>query len=662
MKNILSFNYRNHFRTYLLMTFLVIPFLINGQEHSIARKWMDTLLEMIKVDGQGPTIEARNIFHMTVGMYDAWAIYDEKAEPFLLGKTIRDFTCEFDVSLLTQVDNIDSLRGVVMSYAAYRILDFRYRQYGSKGRTMEFLDELSLELGLQTNLTSTDYSNGSAIALGNYIGECVINFGLQDGSREDDLYETYSYMPVNPPLRPDLPGNPDLIHPNRWQPISVFEYIEKKGWDKTLDDWNHLLLPGTREFLTPEWGDVVPFALSKKDKKVLFRDGIECNVYCDPGPPPYLNTKENVESSNQFKWGFILNAIWSSQLDPKDSVKIDISPGAIGNAESLPESYSDYAEFYNLLEGGYKTSGHKINPFTKEPYKPNIVYRGDYARVIAEYWVDGPNTFSPPGHWIYNLNQISYHNDFKRQWMGKGKELEILEWDVKVYLVMAGAFHDAAIAAFSVKGYYDYVRPISAIRYMAGKGQCSDLTLPNYNQDGIPLYKGYIELVDKNDPLVEVDKENLNKIKIYSWKGPDAIQDVYNEKAGVDWILAENWWPYQRYTFITPSFAGYVSGHSTFSLAGARVLELITGNPFFPGGLAEFTAKKNEFLQFEEGPSQDVTLQWATYRDAAYETCLSRIWGGIHPPCDDIPGRKMGIYVGENAFEVAEKYFRSQVE
>lgn len=73
------------------MTFLVIPFLINGQEHSIARKWMDTLLEMIKVDGQGPTIEAINISHMTVGMYDAWAIFDEKAETFLLWKIIRDF-------------------------------------------------------------------------------------------------------------------------------------------------------------------------------------------------------------------------------------------------------------------------------------------------------------------------------------------------------------------------------------------------------------------------------------------------------------------------------------------------------------------------------------------------------------------------------------------
>ena len=69
----------------------------------------------------------------------------------------------------------------------------------------------------------------------------------------------------------------------------------------------------------------------------------------------------------------------------------------------------------------------------------------------------------------------------------------------------------------------------------------------------------------------------------------------------------------------------------------------ITGNPFFPGGKAEFLAKKDEFLVFEDGPSEDVLLQWATYRDASDQTSLSRIWGGIHPPVDDIPGRIIGL-------------------
>ena len=73
-------------------------------------------------------------------------------------------------------------------------------------------------------------------------------------------------------------------------------------------------------------------------------------------------------------------------------------------------------------------------------------------------------------------------------------------------------------------------------------------------------------------------------------------------------FLGENWWPYQRPTFVTPPFAGFVSGHSTFSRAAAGILEKITGSPYFPGGLGEFTAIQNEFLHFEEGPSTTITL------------------------------------------------------
>jgi hypothetical protein len=86
-------------------------------------------------------------------------------------------------------------------------------------------------------------------------------------------------------------------------------------------------------------------------------------------------------------------------------------------------------------------------------------------------------------------------------------------------------------------------------------------------------------------------------------------------------------------------------------------MTMLTGDPFFPGGIGEFKAGKDEFLIFEDGPSVDVTLQWATYRDASDQTSLSRIWGGIHPPADDIPGRIMGEQIGIDAFHFGERYF-----
>jgi hypothetical protein len=145
-----------------------------------------------------------------------------------------------------------------------------------------------------------------------------------------------------------------------------------------------------------------------------------------------------------------------------------------------------------------------------------------------------------------------------------------------------------------------------------------------------------------SDPLAGESLENLSKIKVKAWRGPDQISNPTSESAGVGWILAGNWWPYQRSNFITPPFAGYVSGHSVFSPTAAEILTKFTGDDYFPGGMGHFIAKKDEFLVFENGPSVDIELQWATYRDASDQTSLSRIWGGIHPPIDDLPGRRIG--------------------
>lgn len=354
-------------------------------------------------------------------------------------------------------------------------------------------------------------------------------------------------------------------------------------------------------------------------------------------------------------------ALWGAHHDPNDGEMIEISPRTRSKRPDYPETYADYHQFYDIETGGARAEGLKINPKTKQPYKENRVKRGDYGRAIAEYWVDGVNTYTPPGHWIKTFNQVTDNPSCERKWMGKGKTLPLLEWEIKSYFVIGGGMHDAAIAAWGVKSWYDYVRPISAIRWMAGNGQCSDQNAANFHPQGLPLIPGNIELVTKKDPLAGPDKEHVGKIKIKSWRGPDAIENTHKDIAGVGWILAENWWPYQRYTFITPPFAGYVSGHSTYSVAAAEILTQITGDEYFPGGLGSVTIG-TDFLEFEDGPSHPVVLQWATYHDAANETCLSRIWGGIHPPCDDMQGRKMGMKVAGKALEHANLYYKGKVK
>ena len=358
--------------------------------------------------------------------------------------------------------------------------------------------------------------------------------------------------------------------------------------------------------------------------------------------------------SEQYKWGFALVGRWSSHLSPEDSVAIDIAPSGMGNVGGLPRRLEDYPHFY---ESGAHGLGRRINPATGKAYEPQPVPRGDYARVLAEFWADGPDSETPPGHWFVILNAVNDHPRLVRRLGGEAPLLDPLQWDVKAYLALGGAMHDAAIAAWGIKGWYDYIRPISALRAMAASGQSGDAALPSWSEDGIPLLDGLIELVGPGDPLAGENGENAGKIKLRAWRGPAFIRNPAADAAGVGWILAENWWPYQRPTFVTPPFAGYVSGHSTFSRAAAEVLTALTGDPFFPGGMSEFPIPANEFLVFERGPSVDMTLQWATYRDAADQCSLSRIWGGIHPPADDIPGRRIGAEIGRDAFVLATSLF-----
>lgn len=611
---------------------------------SAAREWNEALLEGIRNDFARPTVHARNLYHASIAMYDAWAAYDNQAQTVLLGQTERGFACPFagmPASADPEADKREAL-----AYAAFRLLTHRFRNSPGALFTLPRLENLLVAQGYDPTVTTTDYASGDPAALGNHIAQCVIAFGMQDGARESIGYEPDHYAPVNPPLEPARPGNPNILDLNRWQPLQFERFIDQSG---------NPIPGGIPPFVGPEWGAVVPFALPVTDRTVRQRDG-DFVVYADPGPPPYL-LPDGSFTSDTYKWTFGVVAEWSGHLDPSDGVLWDISPGAIGGLPDWPTEAGAIREFYRLAGEGTYGPGHGVNPTTGQPYAPNIVPRGDFTRVLAEFWADGPDSETPPGHWFVIANGVMDHPDFVRRWNGQGPELNPLEWDVKLYLALGGAVHDAAVTVWALKGWYDFIRPISALRAMADRGQSSVPDAPDYDPEGLLLREGIVERILPGDPLAGDAGEHVGKLKVWGWLGPTLIEDPETDEAGVGWIRVEDWWPYQRPTFVTPPFAGYVSGHSTFSRAAAEVLTYATGDPYFPGGVGEFEAPMNEFLVFEEGPSVDVTLQWATYRDAADQCSLSRIWGGIHPPADDLPGRRLGEAIGLEAAAKAEQYF-----
>lgn len=630
----------------LLLLISVLSIQAFAQQHSVARRWNEVLLEAIRNDFARPTVHARNLFHTSIALYDSWAIYDPVAESYMLGKTVRGFDCPFN-GINSPID-VQAAQEETMSYAAYRLLRHRFSSSPGAGMSLYRFDTLMTNLGYDINFTSTDYSDGSYAALGNHLAANIIAYGMQDGANEAGGYGNLHYATVNSSLVPQFPGNPNLTDPNRWQPLTLQVFIDQSG---------NIYPINTPSFLSPEWGEVAAFALDENEVVIHNRDNYDYKLYHDPGTPPLLDTALVTTDSQNYMWGFEMVSIWSSHLDATNPVVWDISPASIGNIQEYPTNPNQYAQFYDFIDGGDIGTGHTLNPVTGQPYQPQYVKRGDYARVLAEFWADGPHSETPPGHWFTILNYVSDHPLAEKRFGGEGPILSDLEWDVKSYFALGGAVHDAAVTAWGVKGWYDYIRPISAIRYMASLGQSSAPNYLSYHPGGLPLVQNYVEVVKPGDPLAGNNNQHVGKIKLYTWKGHDYINNTETDVAGVDWILAEDWWPYQRPSFVTPPFAGYVSGHSTFSRAAAEVLTALTGDPFFPGGMGEFEAPMDEFLVFEDGPSEDVVLQWATYRDASDQCSLSRIWGGIHPPADDIPGRLMGMEVGVEAFALAEEYF-----
>ena len=211
-------------------------------------------------------------------------------------------------------------------------------------------------------------------------------------------------------------------------------------------------------------------------------------------------------------------------------------------------------------------------------------------KITAEYWADGPKSELPPGHWTIFTAYVAERNMLN------------IDNTVKLFFAVTNAVFDASIVCWDAKRYYDYARPITAIRH---------------------LFRGKT---------------------IRAWGGAG--------KGTID-IPGETWKPFQVNTFITPPFAEYTSGHSTFSMAAAAVLKAFTGSDKF--GYFYVQSKP-----LAADPTENVVglaMRWNTFTQAAQEAGESRLYGGIHFYEGNTVGLEMGRKVGEQAFERAKNYW-----
>ncbi len=598
---------------------LVAPQVDGG---STARTWNEQNLAAIRLDVPHPPAHARNLFHVSVAMWDAWAAYDAVAVGYVHNEDAVAPDPDGDG---VDAADIAAARAEAISFAAYRVLRFRYASSANSVTTAIALVTQFLTLGY--NDLDTGTTGGSPAAVGNRVAAAVLAFAATDSSNEQNGYADPTYTPVNDPL-PLRDPHLTLVtvhNPNRWQPLTFGDFAQTQ---------NGLQADLVQVFQGSHWRDVRPFALSRE---------APADVYLDPGQPPQLGGASDAEFKDN------INEVirFSSWLDPDDATTMNLSPRVSGN--------------HTL--GTHSGTGHGDNPVTGQPYPDNVVKRADYGRVVAEFWADGPESETPPGHWNVLANEVTDHATTVFQIGGTGTAVDELEWDVKRYFAMNAAMHDAATAAWTCKRAYDYVRPITMVRYMGLTGQSSDAanTHAPITPHGLKLEAGLVEVITPESTAAGQRHAHLSahvgRIAVFSWGGEPTAPPWYT---GAQWILAQNWQPYQRDTFVTPAFAGYVSGHSCFSRAGAEVMTRFTGSPYFPGGLGQHTVNTGG-LEFEFGPSQAVTLQWASYYDAADEAGISRLYGGIHVTPDDLPGRVMGSQVGVAAYELVKKYWDGSI-
>ena len=215
----------------------------------------------------------------------------------------------------------------------------------------------------------------------------------------------------------------------------------------------------------------------------------------------------------------------------------------------------------------------------------------DRQKAIAEYWADGPSSVTPPGHWNVIAQYVSR------------RDHHTLNEDVQMYFALGNALMDAGIACWDCKRHYDSVRPISAIRF---------------------LYAGQ---------------------RVRAWGGAGK---------GTRKIDGATWLPYQKADFVTPPFAEFVSGHSTFSRAASVVLQAFTGSDRYGDS---HTQEAGTSLIEPGLPDVPVTLSWRTFTEAAEEAGMSRLYGGIHIMDGNAGGLKLGEEVGKRAWSKAKSYF-----
>src|SRR6267143_622229 len=116
---------------------------IAGPSWPVARRWDEALLDAIRRSLPNPPVHARNLFHLSVAMWDAWAAYDRTASGYVFKQK-------------QSAADATRARNEAISYAAYRVLSARFIKSVGADMSLSEFDDLMDARCYPLSITTTD--------------------------------------------------------------------------------------------------------------------------------------------------------------------------------------------------------------------------------------------------------------------------------------------------------------------------------------------------------------------------------------------------------------------------------------------------------------------------------------------------------------------------
>ena len=245
----------------------------------------------------------------------------------------------------------------------------------------------------------------------------------------------------------------------------------------------------------------------------------------------------------------------------------------------------------------------------------------EYAQALEPNWntirpftLKSPSQFSPKEKLPYSMSKSSMFNKTLMELYTLTNNLDTIQKATSMYLddnpnVAVNIGHlSYFIHKISPGGHWIMITQQACIK----KGESVDRSAFAYALTSIALFDAFISCWD--------EKYKTNLIR------PITVINQFVDK---------NWSPYIQ----TPPFPEFTSGHSVVSNAGATILTALFGENF-------------SFTDETEIPFGNTARHFNSFFEAAHQSTMSRVYGGIHYPETARISINQGKNIGKNVLKI----------